>query len=124
MNVKQFLDKFLDRIKAVLNDGIYGGEVSGAINWNANYSSMMEVTATGNLTLDDISNVKPGTYLLKIVQGGVGSYTLVLGSNFETSGNSGVTLSTAVGAKDIITFVKFAGDSKIQVVPNLDFRNA
>jgi len=80
------------------------------------------LTFTGNVTLDNpTTDVVGQSGVMVITQGGSGSYTLSLGTDYETVGGAGITLSTAVGALDIIPyFISVAG--KIQLgTPQLAF---
>ena len=80
---------------------VAGGSVSGTITPNAASGTIYNYTLTGNITLNAITNVAAGTSMTIILtQGGSGSYTLT--SSWKFAGGS-KTLSTAVGAVDIIS---------------------
>ena len=76
------------------------------INWSVQNGYNAQVTLVGSRTLA-VNTLTAGDYgTLKVIQGGSGSYTLTLPSNSKVSngGAGAVTLSTAVGSIDILTF--------------------
>jgi hypothetical protein len=69
-------------------------------------SNMFSLTATGNFTLANPTNVVAGTsYLIFITQDATGSRVITWGSNFKFPTNSVNTLSTAANKVDIISVV-------------------
>jgi hypothetical protein len=80
---------------------INGGSVSGTISPDAANGSIYRYTLTGSITLNSVTNMGTGGSMTVILtQGGAGSYTLT--SSMKFAGGS-KTLSTAVGAIDIIS---------------------
>lgn len=80
---------------------VAGGSVSGTITPNANNGTIYTYTLTGSITLNSIQNVQTGTSMsIILTQGGSGSYTLSSTWKFASGSK---TLSTAVGAIDIIS---------------------
>lgn len=78
---------------------------SGTIAWNLNTAQVAKVTLTASSTMAAPTNlVDGGTYILRVVQGGTGSYNITWNAVFKWPGGTAPTLSTAVGAIDIITF--------------------
>jgi hypothetical protein len=78
------------------------------VNWNLNTQQVARLTLGGNYTIANPTNlVDGGTYILEIVQDGVGSRTVSWGANYKwlNSGGAAPTLSTTAGAVDIISFV-------------------
>jgi hypothetical protein len=78
------------------------------INWDVSKAYNVKVTLTASRTLS-VNNLVAGDYgTIEVVQGGAGSYTLTLPSNpvskVANAGAGAVTLSTAVGAIDILVF--------------------
>ena len=64
-----------------------------------------QVTLTGNLTLANPTNVKPGqTGTIRLIQGGSGSYTIAFGTTWKFAGGTAPVLSTAVGAVDYLNY--------------------
>ena len=77
------------------------GSTSGSITPDFNNGSIQSMTLTGSITMNTLANASAGRSMTLIVtQGGTGSYTLTSSMKFQ--GNNR-TLSTAVGAIDIIS---------------------
>ena len=76
------------------------------------------LTFTGNVTLANPSTEAVGqSGIIVCIQDGTGSRTLSLGTDFETAGGSGITLSTAASAVDVIPyFVKASGSIQLGAV--------
>lgn len=69
------------------------------------------VTLGGNRTLGNPTNEKVGqSGHIRIVQDGAGSRTLAYGSDWEFAGASAPTLSTAIGAQDLLFYKVIATD--------------
>lgn len=86
-----------------LTDGV-------TINWNMNNGGIATVTLGGSRTMAAPTNIKAGaTYALMAIQDATGSRTITWNSAFKWPGGTVPTLSTAAGAKDIITFISFDG---------------
>lgn len=76
------------------------------IAWDLNNNQVTSVTLAGNRTLDNPTNMKDGgTYILRVVQDGVGSRTLSFGTAYKFPSGTAPTLSTGTNAVDILTFV-------------------
>jgi hypothetical protein len=94
------------------NDGTSWGYLSGALQTvagsggtvNIAYGSgnIADITLTASTTLT-FSNHVVGTYILKITQGGTGSYTITWPASVKWSGGTAPTLTTTVGKTDIVT---------------------
>ena len=76
------------------------------------------LTFTGNVTLANPSTEQVGqSGIICCIQDGTGSRTLSLGTDYETAGGAGITLSTAGNAVDIIPyFVKASGSIQLGAV--------
>lgn len=79
-----------------------------AITWNATNNYNAKVTLTSSATLS-IIGIDVGSYgTLEVIQGGSGSYTLTLPTEYTNKVSGGgagaVTLSTAIGKIDIISY--------------------
>ena len=73
------------------------------------------LTFTGNVTFANPSTEAVGqTGLIYIIQDGTGSRTLALGTDYETAGGSGLTISTAASAVDIVPY-SVKADASIQL---------
>lgn len=85
------------------------GTTSGVIDWDLDATSVnAKVILSGNITSLNVLNATSGVYgTLLVEQGGVGGYTIALGTGTHRVVNSGggsVTLTASVGAIDILTF--------------------
>lgn len=81
-----------------------------SIAWNANSGQMATVTLGGNRAVANPTNLKNGSYLLRIQQDATGGRTLTWGSVFKWPGGSAPILSSAANAVDIATFVCVNGE--------------
>jgi hypothetical protein len=70
------------------------------------------LTFTGNVTLANPSTEAVGqSGFIIIIQDGTGSRTLALGTDYETAGGSGLTISTTAAAVDVVPYVVKASGS-------------
>ena len=76
------------------------------------------LTFTGNVTLANPSTEAVGqSGIIVCIQDGTGGRTLSLGTDYETAGGTGITLSTAASAVDVIPyFVKASGSIQLGAV--------
>lgn len=81
----------------------------GAIQWDAEDGHIASITLTENSTLNEISNISTGTYILRVSQDGVGSRSFTLGSNFQTTDGLPIEISTAPNSVSILTFLYIDG---------------
>jgi len=72
-----------------------------AIDWADGANQKVTLTASCTFTFNNATNGQ--TYLLKLIQGGSGSYTISLPGSVAWPANTPPTLSTAVGKIDIVT---------------------
>jgi hypothetical protein len=95
--------------------------VTGSTTLDFTYQNFI-LTATGNVTLANPSTEAAGqSGIITLIQDGTGSRTLSLGTDYETAGGSGLTISTAANAVDIIPyFVKASGSIQLGA-PQLAF---
>ena len=94
------------RVDGQSNSPIFTLADAATITPDFDDGSIQTVTLAGNRIIGAPSNLKDGaTYILKIVQDGVGSRTLTWNAVFKWEGGTAPTLSTAAAAIDIITFV-------------------
>ena len=86
------------------------------LDFTANQNFVL--TFTGNVVLVNPSTEQVGQAgIIVCIQDGTGSRTLSFGTDYETTGGSGITLSTAASAVDIVPyFVKAAGSIQIGAV--------
>ena len=94
------------------------GSQSGSTTLDFGANQNFVLTLTGNITLANPTTEQVGqSGVLVFVQDGTGSRTLSLSSDFESAGGSGITLSTAANAVDIIPyFVKAANSIQLGAV--------
>jgi len=74
----------------------------GTVNIPYSSGNIVNLTLTASTTLT-FSNAVVGTYILEVIQGGSGSYTLTYPASVKWSGGTAPTLTTTVGKTDIIT---------------------
>lgn len=86
------------------------GNVSGVVDIDYDEGHWQYATVTGDITelnLNALPSSGEGAWLtLELIQDGTGGHTLTLGSgsDYQTAGGAGVTLSTAAGARDFLHF--------------------
>ena len=103
---------------ATLTDATNTGNIT--LNYDTHQNFVL--TFTGNVTLDNpTTDVVGQSGVMVIIQDGTGSRTLSLGTDYETVGGAGITLSTAAGSLDVLPyFITVAG--RIQLgAPQLAF---
>lgn len=89
------------------DDTIYNiGEISGAVSFNRNLGSVQTCVAVGSFSVSSLTGMTNGRNLtLIITQGGSGANLASFPSSFKFAGGS-KTLSTVVGAVDMINMVQ------------------
>ena len=105
---------------------ITGTLLASTDSFNATGNVTMDFTANQNFVLTFTGNVtfaNPTTEqygqsgIICCIQDGTGSRTLALGTDYETAGGAGITLSTAANAVDIIPyFVKASGSIQLGTI--------
>ena len=73
------------------------------INWDASANQATTVTLAGNRTMAAPTNLKVGTYILRVYQDATGSRTITWNSVFKWTAATAPVLSTTANALDIIT---------------------
>ena len=113
--------------KLLLGAGAVGSTLtdtsnSGNITLDFDTYQNFVLTATGNITLANPSTESAGqSGIIILIQDGTGSRTLSLGTDYETAGGAGLTISTAANAVDVIPyFVKASGSIQLGA-PQLAF---
>ena len=95
---------------------------SGNVTLDFDANQNFVLTLTGNVTLDNPTTEKVGqSGFIVCIQDGTGSRTLTLGTDYESVGGSGITLSTAASATDIIPYVVAASNRILLGSPQLAF---
>jgi hypothetical protein len=108
--------------KAVVGKSDTDTSNSGSVTLDFQANQNFILTLTGNVTLANPSTEAVGqTGVIVCIQDGTGSRTLSLGTDYETVGGAGITLSTAASAVDVIPyFVKASGSIQLGA-PQLAF---
>jgi hypothetical protein len=98
-------------VGSTLTDTSNSGNVT--LDFQANQNFVL--TLTGNVTLDNPSTEAVGqSGIMVFIQDGTGSRTLSLGTDYETAGGAGITLSTDASAVDVVPyFVKASGSIQL-----------
>ena len=80
------------------------------------------LTFTGNVTLANPSTESVGqSGIIMIIQDGTGSRTLSLGTDYETAGGSGLTISTAASSVDILPYFVQSASNILLGAPQLAY---
>lgn len=74
------------------------------VSWDTSLGRVATVTIGDSRTMAAPTNLKVGTYILSVIQGGSGSYTLTWNSVFKWPAGVAPSLTTTVGARDLFTF--------------------
>lgn len=75
------------------------------ISWNAQNGQIATVTLGGNRVLANINNPRIGTYILHVIQDGVGGRNLTFEQGYRFTGNIAPPLTQTANARDVFTFV-------------------
>ena len=95
---------------------------TGSVTLDFGTNQNFVLTLTGNVTLANPSTEQVGqSGFIVLIQDGTGSRTLSLGTDYETAGGAGITLSTAASATDIIPYVVAASGRILLGAPQLAF---
>lgn len=78
---------------------------AATISWNGALGKIATVTLAGNRTMAAPTNLYVGTYLLHVIQDGVGSRTITWNAVFKWPQATAPVLSTAINRHDIISFI-------------------
>ena len=80
------------------------------------------LTLTGNTTLVNPSTEQVGqSGFIACIQDGTGSRTLSLGTDYETAGAAGITLTTTAAATDLVPYLVVAANRILLGQPQLAF---
>ena len=79
-------------------------------------------TLTGNVTLANPTTETVGqSGFITFIQDGTGSRTVALGTDYETAGGAGLTLTSTASATDIVPYVVVASGRILLGTPQLAF---
>ena len=108
--------------KALRGSTQTAGSQTGSVTLDFDTYQNFVLTATGNVTLANPSTEAVGqSGIIVFIQDGTGSRTLSLGTDYETAGGAGLTISTAADAVDVIPYFVKAADSIQLGAPQLAF---
>jgi hypothetical protein len=90
------------------------------LDFSANQNFVL--TLTGNVTLDNPTTETVGqSGFIVFIQDASGNRTVSLGTDYETAGGAGLTLSTAASTTDIVPYVVAASGRILLGTPQLAF---
>ena len=90
------------------------------LDFGANQNFVL--TLTGNVTLDNPTTEQVGqSGFITFIQDATGGRTVSLGTDYETAGGAGITLSSAASATDIVPYVVVASGRILLGAPQLAF---
>ena len=96
--------------------------ITGSTTLDLNAYQNFILTLTGAVTLANPTTGRVGqTGFIVFIQDATGSRVLSLGSNFETAGAAGITLSTAASTTDIIPYTYVSSTRILLGAPQLAF---
>jgi hypothetical protein len=80
------------------------------------------LTLTGNVTLDNPTTESVGqSGFIVFIQDGTGSRTVSLGTDYETAGAAGLTLSSTASTTDVVPYIVAASGRILLGAPQLAF---
>lgn len=82
----------------ILTDG-------ATISWNTAVGQVATITLGGNRAMAAPTSLKVGTYILHVIQDGVGGRTLTWNAVFKWTAATAPTLTTDANARDVFSFV-------------------
>ena len=95
---------------------------TGNITLDFDTNQNFVLTLTGNVTLVNPTTEAVGqSGFIVFIQDATGSRTVSLGTDYETAGGSGITLSTAANTTDIVPYVVVASNRILLGAPQLAF---
>lgn len=107
---------------AAVNGNTFSSSISGSTTLDFSIYQNFIVTLTGNVTLDNPTTETLGqTGFIVFIQDSTGGYTVSLGTDYETAGGSGLTLSTTADAYDVVPYIVKGNGSILLGTPQLAF---
>ena len=95
---------------------------TGSVTLDFDANQNFVLTLTGNVTLANPTTESVGqSGFIVFIQDGTGSRTVSLGTDYETAGGAGITLSSAASATDIVPYVVAASGRILLGAPQLAF---
>ena len=95
---------------------------SGSITLDFDANQNFVLTLTGAVTLANPTTEKVGqSGFIAFIQDGTGSRAVTLGTDYETAGGSGLTLTATASATDLVPYVIVAANRVLLGTPQLAF---
>ena len=95
---------------------------SGSVTLDFDANQNFVLTLTGDVTLANPSTDKVGqSGFIAFIQDGTGSRSLTLGTDYESAGGAGITLTTTASATDLVPYVIIAANRVLLGTPQLAF---
>lgn len=90
------------------------------LDFQANQNFVL--TLTGNVILDNPTTEQVGqSGFITFIQDGTGGRSITLGTDYETAGGAGLTLSSAASATDVVPYIVVASNRILLGTPQLAF---
>ena len=103
---------------STLTDATNTGSIT--LDFSANQNFVL--TLTGNVTLANPSTEAVGqSGFIAFIQDGTGSRTVSLGTDYETAGAAGITLTSTASATDLVPYLVVAANRVLLGAPQLAF---
>ena len=95
---------------------------TGSVTLDFSTNQNFVLTLTGNVTLANPTTETVGqSGFITFIQDGTGSRTVGLGTDYETAGGAGLTLTSTASATDIVPYVVVASGRILLGTPQLAF---
>ena len=125
-------DSTTDSTKLPLAGGTLTGSVKGSTDTDATNTGSVTLnfttnqnfvlTLTGNVTLANPTTEAVGqSGFIAFIQDGTGSRTVSLGTDYETAGAAGLTLTSTASATDLVPYLVVAANRVLLGTPQLAF---
>ena len=108
--------------KSVLGSTNTNASVTGSTTLDFATNQNFVLTLTGNVTLDNPTTEQVGqSGFIVFIQDGTGGRTVSLGTDYETAGGAGLTLSTDASTTDVVPYIVAASGRILLGTPQLAF---
>ncbi len=95
---------------------------TGSVTLNFDTNQNFVLTLTGNVTLANPTTEAVGqSGFITFIQDGTGGRSISLGTDYETAGGAGLTLSSAASATDVVPYIVVASNRILLGTPQLAF---
>tara|TARA_B100001113_G_scaffold333038_1_gene310548 strand:- start:313 stop:999 length:687 start_codon:yes stop_codon:yes gene_type:complete len=95
---------------------------SGSVTLDFDANQNFVLTLTGAVTLANPTTEKVGqSGFIAFIQDGTGSRAVTLGTDYESAGGAGITLTATAGATDLVPYVVVAANRVLLGTPQLAF---